>query len=96
MIDPKQYHKDTSKKSQLTKTLRIKENLTLEQMQGICGGYIEIIKLPVDKAKMVMNEEGAIYQLPINKEASKILQMNYPMSPTIPIRGNVIIIKKGK
>ena len=41
---------------------------TLEQLQELVGGYIELKELNED-THLILNEEGYIRQLPINKEA---------------------------
>lgn len=56
---------------------------TLEELQPLIGGYIEIVYL-ADGRRMVVNEEGLIHKLPFNKTASRL----YPHSPIV---GNVLI-----
>jgi len=48
--------------------------LSLEQLQKVVGGYIEIIPAPNCHNILIANEEGQIYNLPINVQASKIAQ----------------------
>lgn len=43
---------------------------TLQELQGVVKGYIEIIALP-DGNVMVMNEEGKLRQLPYNRIATE-------------------------
>ena len=47
---------------------------SLEELQKIVGGYIEIIYLGQTGLVMVMNEEGKLDGLPINELASEIAQ----------------------
>lgn len=48
--------------------------LSLEQLQKAVGGYIEIVHAPNCHNILIANEEGQIYDLPINIQASKIAQ----------------------
>lgn len=57
---------------------------TLEEAQNFVGGYIEIIYLK-DGSQMIVNEEGRLFMLPQNKEASLIAGRC--------IVGNVLILK---
>ena len=57
----------------------------LKQMQKIVGGHIELVDLSHDDF-MVINEEGAINGMPINKTASIIYGS--------PIFGDVLICNK--
>lgn len=42
---------------------------TLKELQEIVEGYIEVINLPGD-IQMIVNEEGKLYDLDINLQAS--------------------------
>ncbi len=46
-------------------------DFSLEEMQKIVGGLVEIIDLDEDKC-IILNEEGKIDKLPFNEEATKI------------------------
>jgi Domain of unknown function (DUF3846) len=50
------------------------KEFTLEQMQQIVGGYIERVTVLCDKklCDMIVNEEGALRNLPINTKATEI------------------------
>lgn len=61
---------------------------TLNEMQNIVSGFIEIINLG-DKY-MVVNEEGKMRGLGINWEATKIYRKAYPHSNDV-IVGNVLV-----
>ncbi len=39
---------------------------SLPSMQGIVGGYIQVLNVPKSKAKMICNEEGRMLGLPNN------------------------------
>ena len=52
-----------------TKTITDKEP-TLKEMQKFVGGYIEVVDAP-NGDQIVLNEEGRIFGLPINYEASE-------------------------
>lgn len=63
-----------------------KEEISLESAQEIVGGYVERVRCP-DGSILLVNEEGLLYGLPVNEEASAIAgQM---------IVGNVIHFAKG-
>jgi|TARA_R110000751_G_scaffold134837_4_gene237418 hypothetical protein len=53
---------------------------TLSEMQGAVGGYIEFIYLPnnsgLNNKVLVVNDEGALKQLPRNVEASQLAGQN--------------------
>lgn len=44
-------------------------DFSLEELQGIVGGYIQIVQCP-DDMMMVVNEEGLPLNLPVNPVAS--------------------------
>ena len=53
-----------------------KQNIySLEELQEIVGGYIEIVFLP-NKFCLVVNEEGKLNNLPINSIATEIMQQH--------------------
>lgn len=51
--------------------ITIDKQNSLEQMQKIVGGYIEVIPIAGGKT-LVVNEEGLLQQLPINHKASAL------------------------
>ena len=62
-----------SNESGTAKTIYEKDgDLTFEMMQKIVGGYVELIKLPKSGRQMIVNEEGALYGLLPNLEATNI------------------------
>ena len=66
------------------------EDLDLKTMQAIVGGYIEIQKSKDGKYDIVMNEEGKLKSLPINKLATDLYD-----HPDDYIVGDVIIAPVG-
>lgn len=46
----------------------------LEAFQKLVDGYIEVIRLP-DGSAMIVNEDGKMKEMPINKAASLICMM---------------------
>ena len=47
------------------------KDFSLEELQQAVGGYIEIV--PIDKEfDMVVNEEGKLYGLPVNEQATRL------------------------
>jgi len=47
---------------------------TLEEMQKVVGGLIEIVNFPNQPVLMVVNEEGLIHRLPANQRASMLAE----------------------
>ena len=45
---------------------------TLEALQEAVGGYIETVRLRVDNAVMIVNEEGLLLGMPYNATASAL------------------------
>ena len=60
----------------------IKGNLNLKEAQGVVGGYVEVVRL--NKAKMLVNEDGISLGLELNIPASVIAKQ--------PILGTVAIV----
>lgn len=58
------------------------KSFTLEQLQKVVGGFIEIVHLN-DKVIMVVNEEGLCNGLPLNFHASRVARQ--------PIVGDVLV-----
>ena len=52
-----------------------KTDFKLDELQTFVGGIIEIVKTK-DGRTMVINEEGKIYDLPINQKAFELYQYN--------------------
>lgn len=50
---------------------------TLEELQAIVGGYIEIVRVP--GGFLVVNEDGLLRRLPRNGQASRL----HPSSPIV-------------
>lgn len=46
---------------------------TLEAQQSIVGGYIEVLNIPNSSVKMIVNEEGILLKLPLNRIASVLV-----------------------
>lgn len=66
-------------------------DFSLEELQGVVGGYIEIVRLGGNQL-MVVNEEGKLNRLPFNSLATNALRLVYPQSDDI-IVGDVLICK---
>ena len=64
-------------------------HFTLEELQGVVGGYIEIVRLSGNQF-MVVNEEGKLMGLPFNSLATNALRLAYPQSDDI-IVGDVLL-----
>ena len=75
------------------KTIHKEESsLTLEQLQKLVGGYIELINLPNSNEQMIINEEGKLMGLSFNSTATKIFHENYPHLQHDTICGDAIIL----
>lgn len=64
-------------------------DFSLEEMQAIVSGYIEIVYLQNEKI-MVLNEEGKLKGLAINHEATRIFRKSYPYTNDV-IVGDVLV-----
>ncbi len=49
------------------------KNFSLEEMQEFVGGFIEAVYLP-NKMVMFINEEGKLYNLPVNLQATTMVE----------------------
>ena len=67
---------------------KVRNKLSLEEMQKLVGGYIEIVRLN-DGRIIIVNEEGLLQGLPVNIEATNILRRDH--STTQYIVGNAIV-----
>lgn len=57
-------------------------NFTLEELKAFVGGWVEIVYMPHDEL-MVVNEEGKLADLPINRTATLIYQEAFGYSDVI-------------
>lgn len=64
-------------------------DFSLEEMQSIVGGYIEIVDLN-DSQCLVVNEEGKCEHLPYNAIATNVLRLAYQHT-TDYIAGNALL-----
>ena len=67
---------------------KVRNKLSLEEMQKLVGGYIEIVRLN-DGRIIIVNEDGLSLNLPVNIEATNILRRDH--STTQYIAGNAIV-----
>lgn len=68
---------------------------TLEELQQIVGGYIEILFFK-DGRMMVLNEEGKLEGLPVNMEATRIAHENHLIWENDCIVGTVLLAEPGE
>jgi hypothetical protein len=61
-------------------------DFSLEEMQKIVGGYIEIVHVPRSRDLIVLNEEGKLEGLPLNQKATALYA-----NPMDCIVGNVLV-----
>ena len=76
-----------------TETTAEKKELTLEFMQQVVEGYIQIVPLR-DGRLLVCNDEGKLKELPVNNKVTGIWQKYYGFTDIIV--GNVIIAEDGE
>ncbi len=75
------------------KTIESSEDIpSLEQAQKFVGGYVERLKLP-NGSVLLFNEDGLSKQLPLNDEATKLVNSLNPMY-FVKVVGNVIHLPK--
>lgn len=67
-----------------------KTDFSLEELQEIVGGYIEIVQLGNRKV-MVANEDGVYLELPLNRKASNIYQRNLIVGDVVICSSNQIL-----
>lgn len=67
-------------------------NPTFKDLQTAVNGYVEIIALDKDN-KMIVNDEGRLSGLPINKTATETLQRHHKQK-TIDILGDAVVLNK--
>ena len=65
------------------------KDFSLEEMQKIVGGHVEIIGCNDQNFLCVLNEEGKIQELPLNEKATALV--NRIISPDDFIVGDVLI-----
>jgi len=63
-----------------------KVKISLSDAQATVGGLVQVVRCP-DGTKLLVNEEGLLYRLPFNQEATELAGQ--------PIVGNVIHFAKG-
>lgn len=68
---------------------------TLKQLKSFVGGYIEIVETN-DGRLMVVNEEGKLNALPVNKEATLLYKYNSQECIADIIVGDVLVCKKSQ
>ena len=70
---------------------KLERKFTLEQAQKLVGGYIEFVRMVDDALCLVVNEEGLIFNLPLNHKATRLV---HPDVLHNGIRGNAIIVTR--
>lgn len=70
----------------------VNRKMELEEMQSIVGGYIEQIPSNTAHRSLIVNEEGALHNLPNNIEATKFKK---PETLTLNgyLQGTVLLVK---
>jgi hypothetical protein len=66
---------------------------TLEELQVLVGGYIELVSTR-DGLQMYVNEEGLVLDLPINVKASGLIAPKYWTVDGV--RGDAVVITRGQ
>lgn len=65
--------------------------MTLQEMQDFVGGYIEMVPTIVPHRSLIVNEEGALDDLPVNPAATALVKPGTLM--IIGIRGDALMVK---
>ena len=68
--------------------------LTLEELQGIVGGYIQVVEINNGKTHIIMDEEGKLKNKSINEEATKIWEDWYGSPLPDVIVGDAVVLTK--
>lgn len=63
---------------------------SLEEAQGLVGGYIQVITLPAN-CILIVNEEGKLQGLPYNQSATAIAYGSYAISSGDCIVGDAVV-----
>lgn len=71
------------------------KQFTLEEMQGIVGGYIQIINLGNGNV-MVINEDGKLLNLPKNAHATIIAHQHKAIFPLDYIVGTALVCRESE
>lgn len=72
---------------------------TLEELQAVVGGYVQLVWLPKREVYMVLNEDGAVNGLPTNQLATAVWLDEFPMEDfpignTGHVFGDVLLAEK--
>lgn len=67
----------------------------LEELQGYVGGYIELINLPQNQF-LVINEEGKLNNLPLNRKATSLARFCGAIARTDFIVGPALVIRQNE
>tara|TARA_R110002167_G_scaffold135451_1_gene321894 strand:+ start:7871 stop:8143 length:273 start_codon:yes stop_codon:yes gene_type:complete len=74
---------------------REKSPFTLDQLQKLVGGYIEVLELK-DNTQLIINEEGKMMGLPYNDTATQIMHYNFGRSADYVVGDAIILHGKAK
>lgn len=69
----------------------LERKMSWEEAQKIVGGYVEIVRTRDDKLCLLVNEEGILLALPLNKSATPLV---HPAVMCSGIRGNALVVKR--
>lgn len=73
-------------------TPQVGTKFNLEELQELVGGYIQVINLNEEQC-MVVNENGKLYHLEMNAEASVIAHACHAIFPTDFIVGDAVLLQ---
>ena len=70
--------------------------LTLKELQGLVGGYIQLVEINngIKKTHIIMDEEGKLKGKPVNEEATKIWADWYGRQLPDEVVGDAVILTK--
>lgn len=71
----------------------IESKTDLETLQGHVGGLIEFVNIEATDLAIILNQEGLLIKLPVNRHATTIAWFSGSLPKTNPIVGDVLIVK---
>jgi Domain of unknown function (DUF3846) len=67
------------------------ESWPLDKLQQFVGGYIEMVGTSIPHRSLIVNEEGALEDLPVNAKATALVPPGTSM--ILGIRGDALLVK---
>lgn len=67
---------------------------TLKELQAVVGGYIQMLRLP-NGTTLVCNEDGIDLELPVNKDASRLVAGMYGRKTQMFV-GDILLVSESE